>query len=138
MQNSSEIKEAMLKIYQTMCDGQAEEFSKLVSRESGALVIGTDPREWWSGYDTINRFFGVQVKEMGGTMQIGSSHMEAFSEGSVGWMADQAVITLNDGTRIPFRTTGVFHQEDGKWMLVQWHSPVGSDNAEVVGRELTV
>ncbi len=138
MENSSEIKAVMQKIYQAMSNGKAEEFEKLLSQEVGTLVIGTDPREWWNGYEVINRFFGQQIMEMGGTMQIVGSDIEAYSEGSVGWSADRATIALNDGTKIPFRGTSVLHREGDNWKLVQWHVSVGAANEEVVGKELTV
>lgn len=138
MENSGEIKESLQNIYRAMSEGDVKDFERFVSKEIGALVIGTDPREWWSGYEVINRFISQQIMEMGGTMQIVGSNMDAFSEGTVGWFADQAAIVLNDGTRIPFRTSGVFHREGDTWKLVQWHSSVGSANEEVLGKELTI
>ena len=138
MQSSNEIKAVVQQFYAAMASGKATEFEKLLSREAGTLVIGTDPREWWSGYDVISHFYGLQIVEMGGKVQFEDSHIEAFSEGSVGWAADHATLVLNDGTRIPFRGTCVVHREEDGWKLVQWHVSVGAVNEEVVGKELTV
>lgn len=138
MQTSSEIKAVVQQIYDAMSNGKVEEFGKLLSQQTGALVIGTDPREWWSGYEVITHFYGKQIVEMGGNIQFEGSQIEAYSEGSVGWAADHATLVLNDGTRIPFRGTCVVHREEDGWKLVQWHVSVGAVNEEVVGKELTV
>ena len=45
---------------------------------------------------------------------------------------------LPDGTEIPFRITGVYHQENGEWKVVQWHASIGISNEEAIGQELTL
>src|SRR3712207_8697592 len=49
----------------------------LVSRDAGALMIGTDSREWWAGRETIMRVFRAQLAEVGGdrkSTRLNSSH----------------------------------------------------------------
>ena len=138
MQTSSEIKAVVQQIYDAMSSGKVDEFGKLLSQQAGTLLIGTDPREWGSGYEVITRFFGQQIMEMGGTIEFEGSDIEAYSEGSVGWAADHPTMVLKDGTRIPFRGTCVLHRAGDSWKLVQWHVSVGAANEEVVGKELTI
>jgi ketosteroid isomerase-like protein len=138
MEKSEEIKALMQQLYEAMGRGDVEGFENHVSRSGGTLVIGTDPKEWWSGYEEIHRVFSQQIKEMGGTVEIVASELHAYSEGSVGWTADKATFRLSDGTQMPFRATGVLHREGSDWKLVQWHVSFGVANEEVLGKELTV
>ncbi len=41
-----------------------------------------------------------------------------------------------DGTKIPFRLTAVFHQEDGEWKLVQSQTSVDGRNEDLMGHHL--
>ena len=36
------------------------------------------------------------------------------------------------------RFSGVFHQEDGAWKMVQFHLSIGAMNEESIGEELPV
>jgi hypothetical protein len=53
---------------------------------------------------------------------------QAYREGSVGWVMDQPKFHLPNGTQLPMRWTGVFHQENGAWKLVQGHASFGVPN----------
>ncbi len=108
----------------------------LLSRQSGVLAIGTDPNEWWAGYDMIARVFKAQLQEMGG-IQIKAGELNAFVEGTVGWVAGRPRFQLPNGQEVAFRVTAVFHKEDGEWKNVQQHTSIGVPNEEAVGKELT-
>ncbi len=138
MQKSDEIKTAMQQIYQAMSKGDVDAVEKEISREKGTLIIGSDPKEWWAGFEEIHRVFGPQIKEMGGSAEIIDVDIQAYSEGPVGWSADQPKIRLVDGREFPIRATGVFHKEGTAWKLVQWHVSIGVLNEDTVGKELTV
>lgn len=43
---------------------------------------------------------------------------------------------MPDGSSVPMRLTGVFHNEDGGWKAVQLHLLVGVGNEDALGREL--
>ena len=72
---------------------------------------------------------------MGGFLIIDGAP-EAYSEGSVGWVADHPKFKLADGTEIPLRLTAVFHKENNDWKFVQWHFSVGVPNEELLGMAL--
>jgi ketosteroid isomerase-like protein len=133
---SAEIKEAMLRVYAAHASEDASAMLPHFSRQEGVLAIGTDPNEWWAGFDTLAQIYKTQLSEMGGRVQIEAGDLQAFAEGTVGWVADRAVLQVL-GQRIPVRVTAVFQQEDGEWKIVQYHVSVGVPNTEVLGKELT-
>lgn len=104
----------------------------------GVVFIGTDPDEWWPGYDTVGPVFEAQVREMSaGGVTVDAGEIEAFSEGTVGWAAARPTLLLGDGSTAQLRFTGVLHLDRGMWRFVQWHISVGVENEATVGFELT-
>jgi len=136
MQKSSELKALLLNFYEACTNGDTSFIKEITSRRDGALMIGTDPDEWWADYDTIIRVNEAQMQEMGG-IPIEAGEPEAYTEGTVGWVADQAKFKLPDGTEIPLRLTGVFLKESGDWKVVQMHASIGVPNEEAFGQDLT-
>ena len=128
----------MLRFYRALAVGDANALAALVSREPGVLVIGTDPDEWWSGYETIAAVFKAQMKEMGGGFPIEAAELQTFSEGNVGWAADRPRLAVADGGEVSFRLSAVLHRENGDWKIVQWHVSFGVANEEALGKALTV
>jgi ketosteroid isomerase-like protein len=136
MNPSAEIKDAMLRVYAAHASGDASASLRLFSRQEGVLAIGTDPNEWWAGFDTIAQVFKAQLPEMGGKIQVKAGDLHALAEGTVGWAADCPTMQAL-GQEIPMRVTAVFHQEDGAWKIVQYHVSIGVLNTEALGKELT-
>ncbi len=73
---------------------------------------------------------------MGGSVPLTPGDPEAYVEGSVGWVADQATLTLPDGGELRLRFTGVLHREDGECRFVQSHGSLGVANEDSFGEEL--
>ncbi|MBI4787203.1 MAG: nuclear transport factor 2 family protein [Chloroflexi bacterium] len=138
MQQSNEIRELTLALYRAMSSGDADAINRMLSREPGLTTIGTDPKEWWTGYETTAQVFAAQMREAGGAFPIAGGDPQAWSEGTVGWAADRAAFAFPGSTPIPFRLTTVWRRERGEWKLVQFHSSIGIANEETVGKELTV
>jgi hypothetical protein len=136
MNPSHELKNTMLRFYESMTAGDASAVERLFSRQSGVLAIGTDPNEWWEGHETIARILKTQLREMG-RIQIKAGVPTAFVEGMVGWAADRPTFRLPDGQAVPFRATAVFQKENGEWKIVQFHFSIGVPNEEAVGKKLT-
>jgi ketosteroid isomerase-like protein len=110
-------------------------FTRRIAQQEGVLAIGTDPSEWWEGYEGITGIFKAQSEAMQG-MSIVGANPQAYVEGSVGWAATQAAIRMPDGSEFPIRLTIVYHQEDGEWKVVQWHGSVGVSNEENFGEDI--
>ena len=137
MEESKEIKDLTLRLYDALVNVDQASIANAYSQQKGLLMIGSDPNEWWEDYDTIIKLLKTQFEELKGTT-IHDADPQAFSEGTVGWVADKPNMKLPDGTKVPFRMTGVFHQEKGEWKVVQWHASMGVSNEEAIGQELTL
>lgn len=137
MQPDAELRALVERMYDAFATGSPEVVTGMISRESGVLGIGTDPAEWWVG-DAVPRAFQAQLPEMHAAgIRFRSGEGVAYREGSVGWLADQPVLELPDGNRVPMRMTAVFHREDDAWKMVQFHLSIGVGNDDALGTELT-
>jgi ketosteroid isomerase-like protein len=132
VERSDELRELVLRLYDAIDSGDRAFLDRYSSRDPGARMIGTDPREWWSG-PRAHEVFMEQLDALGGRMPLKPGDPEAYVEGSVGWVADQPVLLLPDGGELPFRQTFVLHREDGEWKFVQSHASVAVANEETVG-----
>ena len=103
------------------------------------MFVGTDPNEWWEGFAALREAMRAQSQSEGmGEMQIVPGRLQAYREGSVGWVIDCGPsFRMPDGTEIPFRNTVVFRQEDGEWKLVHGHSSIGVRNEEMFEEDVT-
>lgn len=135
MKKSSELIKPLLSFYEAYTKGDIPFILDLFSRADGALVIGTDPGEWWAGCSTIRRVVKAQMEEAGGVAFV-PSDPQAYCEGTVGWVADRATFKLPDGTERPVRITAVLHRENDEWKIVQFHGSFGIPNEEAFGQEL--
>ena len=130
MENSAEIKELTLSLYKAIENGEIASFlERLIPQQSEALLIGTDPDEWFSGYKAIIK--GIKPKEEALTGSSMISDIHAYRQGDVGWFADNVQWVFPDGTEVLARITGVYEKEAGAWKLVQWHGSVGVANEDV-------
>ncbi len=136
MEQSTELKELYLRSCEAQSSGDYSFFERYFSQKDGVLAIGTDPTEWWAGYATITRVFKTQLKETGG-FQILAGTPQAYSDGSIGWVAGQPILKLPDGTEMPVRLTAVFQKEQNDWKIVQWHVSAGISNKDLIGETLT-
>jgi hypothetical protein len=103
------------------------------------VFVGTDPNEWWEGFEAFVEAMRTQAEAMGGGgLQIVPGQLRAYRQGSVGWTIDRdASFRLPDGTGIPFRNSAVFLEEDGEWKLIHAHTSIGVRNEELLGEDVT-
>jgi len=137
MEPSTELKELVLRTYVAMGNGDTSFYDHHLSHQEDVLIIGSDPNEWWIGYDTITQVFKAQMREMGGVSCL-PGDPQAYRMGDVGWMADRPTFRLPDGTELPVRMSIVFVKEDGAWKVTHQHISIGVPNEKIVGQELTV
>jgi class 3 adenylate cyclase len=110
-----------------------------LSHHPGFLAIGTDPDEWWEGFDTVAAVWRVQMQEFD---DIGIVHFEvekivAWKEGTVGWVSSSLRLTVGETVNFPLRFTVVVHEEGAFWRIVNWHLSIPVINEEVFGAPLT-
>ncbi|MDQ3285163.1 MAG: nuclear transport factor 2 family protein [Actinomycetota bacterium] len=137
MEQSDELRGLTLRFYEAAATGDLPFFERHVSRQDGAVFVGTDPNEWWEGFEAFVEAMRAQSEAMGG-MHIVSGQLQAYQEGSIGWVIDRdALFRMPDGKEIPFRNTIVFRREDGEWKLVHEHASIGIRNEEMFGEDVT-
>jgi hypothetical protein len=125
MQQSGDVREAMLRFCDRLSAGDVASFDELVSREA-ALIIGTAPGEWVDDRDRMK--FGFEAEGV----RLEPDDPLGYEEGSMGWVVDQPTFVFPDGSAIQTRLTAVMRQEDGRWKLVHAHFSVGVPDEEVV------
>jgi hypothetical protein len=109
------------------------------SRQPGLLLIGTDPDEWWEGFEAASALWRVQFQEL---QSVGRFHFDieeavAWKEGTVGWIACRARWVSEGVAPLSYRMTVVLHEDGAYWRVVQWHSSLGASNEESFGFEMT-
>jgi ketosteroid isomerase-like protein len=137
VERSPELRDLVVAWFRAASDGDASLVDRHVSRDAGTRLIGSDPNEWWIGYDTITQVFKAQMREMGGVSCL-PGDPQAYRIGDVGWVADRPRFRLPDGTELPVRMSIVFVKEDGAWKVAHQHISIGVPNEQIVGQELTV
>ena len=139
MERNSDLASQVRRMYDIFNTGDASVINEIVSSEENSLGIGTDPREWWSGSDAFREAWNTQPAEMHAAgLRFEPGNIQAFTEGSVGWFADQPTLNMPDGGAVPMRLTGVFHEENGGWKIIQFHLSIGALNEAAIGEELTI
>ncbi len=129
MNESEEVKNALLAFFRGVTEGDVAHFDDLVSPDA-PLVIGTAPGELVR--DRAAMRFGFETEGL--TLTAGPSP-EAYEEGSMGFAVDEPTFGLPDGSRFPTRVTAVLRLEKGRWKIVHAHFSVGVPDEEVA--ELT-
>lgn len=135
MKRCTEVEELTRRIYAGMRAADLGTVTGTISQQEPLVWIGTDPQEWWTGYDTMVEVFRGQLDATGG-FDIVSDDPVGLQEGDVAWVADQPALRLPDGSEIPVRITAVAHREGDGWRFVQWHASIGVGNEEALGQEL--
>ncbi len=130
MEQSDELRDLTLRFYEAITTGDLSFLKRHVSRQHGAVFVGTDPNERWEGFEAFVEAMRAQAEAMGGGgLQIVPGQLRAYRQGSVGWTIDRdASFRLPDGTEIPFRNSAVFLEEDGEWKLIHAHTSTGVRN----------
>jgi SnoaL-like domain len=126
MQQSAEVRDAMLRFYDRLSASDVASFDQLVSQDPATLVIGTAPGEWVTDRDRLR--FGFETEGV----RIQAGEPAGYEEGSLGWMVDDPVFSFPDGSAMQTRLTAVLRREDRTWKLVHMHVSVGVPDDEVV------
>lgn len=120
MIQSPELKSLILQLYGALLDEKAAEVAQeLFSTEEGFLSLGSGPNEWWQNAEIIRHGYRERVKAGGSEVRV--LQMEAFHEGTVGWVVDRVVLKTPDGDEFPVRHTYIFHQQEEHWKIVHAH-----------------
>ena len=126
---STDLRDLMLGVYRDWSEGDDSFVDRVTSDRPEALLIGSDPREWLEGGPAIKVVWRRQFEEGTSKWVWTAGVLQAFEEGSVGWVADNPTTTdRSTGEEVSWRLTGVFHREGGRWKAVQFHASEGVPN----------
>ena len=134
MEPSEEIRRVIERWTKAIADGDLDCLARL-SEHPAALIVGTDPAEWWRGAET-REVWGRQIEELRGVFSIRADEIDAWEEGTVGWAAVKETISV-DGNPREARATYVLRLEHGEWKVVQAHWSLPQQKIDAFGRALT-
>lgn len=137
MRESAELRDLTNQYVKARSRGDFSFVARHLSQKDGVLFVGTDPNEWWVGNATITEIMKAQTKELGGKLSVVPGKPQAYSEGTIGWVADRLVLKMPNGTRIPLRLTAVFRKEENDWKIILSHLSIGVRSEDVFGKKLT-
>jgi ketosteroid isomerase-like protein len=132
MTRSNEAADVVRAFYEMMATGDTEAIDRMCSDDAGAIMIGTDPDEWWEGGAQIKSALRQQLE--GGGLSVRAGDPRVVQTGDVAWFADRPVFVMPDGQEVACRLTGVLHREQGEWKLVHSHGSLGVANAQAFGQ----
>jgi len=126
MEESADVRAALLRFYDRLSAKDVASFDQLVSSDPATMVIGTAPGELVSERAALRYGFEAEGIRLEGI------DPKAYEEGSLGWAVDQPNFVLPDGSSFQTRLTAVMHREDSAWKLIHAHFSVGVPDEEVV------
>ena len=128
MQVDQELKEFVVNMYEAVSNGDSVFLENFLADQGNVLMIRTDSNEWWSKANTIIEQLKTQAQS---GVKLVPGNLVSFSEGSVGWMADDGKFVRPNGDEAPYRMTAIFHRENDEWKLIQAHVSKGVPNSEL-------
>jgi hypothetical protein len=138
MQRDPELVAFVERMYDVFATGSPDVVAGMIASDPEVLGIGTDPAEWWVG-DAVEGAFRAQMPQMHAAgMRFRAGAIQAYREGSIGWVADQPALEMPDGNRLPMRMTLVCRRDGDAWRMLQFHLSIGARNEDALGTELTI
>ena len=131
MKPSEEIRRIVERWMQAISERDSESSLERVSDLPGALMIGTDPEEWFHGAEA-RAIWARQLEELDSFSVVGTE-IDAWEEGTVGWASVKEKISWDD-QEAEARATYVFHLERGEWKAVQIHWSMPRGNIDLFGK----
>ena len=129
MQPCTELKNLVLQNYEKEASGEILEVVRSsYSRQEGVTVVGTDPNEWFEGYDAI---LGFYAPADGHKLDVKVDVLKAYCEGTIGWTIDRVTVKLPNGVELPIRHTRIFQKEDKGWKIVHNHISIAVPNESI-------
>ena len=132
MHPSTELRDLTIQMAQAVSNGDVAVLERHTSRHPGTAFLGTDPDEWWTDLARLRQAL-LDQREAGVAILPGEPVAFAGHRGLGGRSGDARPRRAAGG---PFRMTVVYHQEDGVWKMVHFHSSIGVPNADAIGTEL--
>jgi ketosteroid isomerase-like protein len=125
----TELEQAVERFYRDLVLDHADWAPETVAETDAALVIGTDPAEWWEGHAEICAAWAESRMKHGGT-ELRPTRLSIRRYGDIGLVTDEPAFSVEAaGAQGRFRLTLVFLQmANGGWRLLHLHASAPVDN----------
>ena len=116
MQRSTELRDRVLSGFEAFSSGDTSLVDRDTSRHEGVRLIGTDPDEWFEG-EQVAEVLKQEVQDTTDIEEVSPRDLDAFVEGTVGWVSGHLVWILEDGERSLLAGPQSFIKktESGRW-----------------------
>jgi ketosteroid isomerase-like protein len=125
MQRSTDIEDAFIAFCERLSAGDVDSFDDYVAPDAVA-IIGTAPGERVEERERMR--FGFETEGV----RLEPDRPEGYAEGTMGWVLDEPIFFLPEGSSFRTRVTFVMREDAGRWKLVHGHFSVGVPDEEVV------
>jgi class 3 adenylate cyclase len=135
VQRSEELAILVRRFYEATVAGDEETVGSFFSDDPCCLSIGSDAAEWFEGPGVAAAIHRKQIQEAkasGGrfVLAIHPGRLDAFAEGTIGWVQDDPTFVMPSGAKLAGRATMVLRREGMYWHIVQAHLSFGHPNLE--------
>jgi hypothetical protein len=93
MERSTELRDHVLAGFEAFSSGDASSVGRDTSRHEGVRLIGTDPNEWFEG-EQAAEVLKQEVQDTTDIEEVSPRDLDAFVEGTVGWVSGRVVWVL--------------------------------------------
>ena len=135
MESAPELVQLMERLFRSWGARDHQSLTEAITRSPGALVVRTDPEEWWNqakDFAAVLRFQWQETPPF--TFELERS-LPGRREQSAG-QPPGSISTLKECPHVPLRSTVVFHEEGTYWRITQWHLSAAMANEQLVGMVL--
>jgi len=126
MQESAEVRDAMVRFFDRLSAGDVASFDDVVAQHPGVVVIGTAPGEWVRDRDRLRDGFEAEGARVEPADPVG------YREGNLGWGVDEPTFFFPGDVSVNARVTGILLREEDRWRLVHMHVSVGVPDDDVM------
>jgi ketosteroid isomerase-like protein len=120
MSTKDEVRAAFVRYLDALARGDIAAIEEMISRDPAALIVGSDPSEWWRGH--VEAVAGLKrIFDKVGGLPVAPNEPAVFISGDLGWVVDRPRVNI-PGIDIDFRMSFVFRREDNGWKLLHLHA----------------
>ena len=124
MKPSHEVQTLIAEYFRAAAGGDSAWIRRHVSSRSETRLVGSDPKEWFTGPDAVE-FLATEAEELGGTVRLDPGHPDGYEEGDIGWGITAPTVTLANGKTVRSAGAPSFTGRTGSGSSSQIHASIG-------------
>ena len=121
---------AVLALYDALSTTDDDWLAELIADDASVVVIGTDPQEWWDGFDAVKELWS-RTRARYGPNTLRARRLAGHSLGGLAWATDEPSFGYPGGQTGRLRLSMVFARGDAGWLLLHLHASIGVPNGDV-------